>query len=55
MELRAIHTCLIEYMPTSHQYKLFDPGRSKIIMSTPKIVENKTVEFIWQGPGGWVG
>lgn len=55
MELKAIHTCLIGYMLTSHQYKLFGPARSKIIISTtPKIVENKRVEFIWPELGGGV-
>ena len=53
MEPRAIRTCLIGYMPTSRQYKLYKPANSKVIVSTaPKIVEDKRVEITWQEPEG---
>lgn len=49
MEPRAVCTCLIGYMPTSRQYKLFEPVKSNVIVSTaPKIVKDKRVEIIWQ-------
>jgi hypothetical protein len=33
----AIKACLISYMPTSRQYKLYEPEQGKIIVSTVPI------------------
>jgi hypothetical protein len=50
---RAIRTCLVGYMPTSRQYKLYDPEKRRIIVSTaPKFNENKRLDFEWVDPAG---
>ena len=48
MELRAVYTCLIGYMPTSWQYKLYKPANLKVIVLIAlKIVKDKRVEITW--------
>ena len=50
---RAVRTCLVGYMPTSRQYKLFEPDTGRIIISTaPKFRENQRLDFKWaEHPG----
>jgi hypothetical protein len=42
----AIKACLIGYMPTLRQYKLYEPEQGKIIVSTaPVFHENEQLEW----------
>ena len=43
-----VRTCLIGYMPTSRQYRLYYPENNQIIVSTaPKFIEGKRLEWDW--------
>jgi transposase InsO family protein len=44
----AIKTCLIGYMPTSRQYRLYEPKSGEIIVSTaPVFTENQRLQWNW--------
>ncbi len=44
----AIRTCLIGYMPTARQYRLYDPKRAKVIVSTaPNFKEDRYLDWNW--------
>lgn len=44
----AIKTCLIGYMPTSRQYRLYEPIGDQIIVSTaPVFAENERLQWNW--------
>lgn len=44
----AIRTCLIGYMPTSRQYRLYDPVKKAILVSTaPRFIEDKRLDVRW--------
>lgn len=46
----ARRTCLIGYMPTTRQYRLYDPERKEVLVSTaPKFQEDRHLEFNWDG------
>ena len=48
LESTAQRTCLIGYMPTSRQYRLYHPETGQIIVSTaPTFDENKRLEWDW--------
>ena len=50
MHLVAIRTCFIGYMPTTRQYRLYDPVKKAILISTaPQFIENKRLEINWKG------
>ncbi len=45
----TIRTCLIGYMPTARQYKLYEPVAGKIIVATaPKFAEDKHLQYNWK-------
>lgn len=45
----AIRTCLIGYMPTTRQYRLYDPVKKAVLISTaPRFVEGKRLEVNWK-------
>jgi len=49
MEPTAGKACLIGYMPTSRQYKLYDPIAKKVIVATaPSFREDKCLEHNWE-------
>src|SRR5580692_8940070 len=49
LEPTAIRACLIGYMPTSRQYRLYDPVREQIVISTaPTFVEGKRLDWDWK-------
>jgi len=45
----AVKACLIGYMPTSRQYRLYEPEKGEVIISTaPIFTENKHLEWDWK-------
>jgi hypothetical protein len=53
LDLTAIRTCLVGYIPTGRQYRLYDLVGSRIIISiAPKIVEDKRLDFEWKDVEG---
>jgi hypothetical protein len=45
----TIRTCLIGYMPTTRQYRLYEPISNRIIVATaPKFAEHKRLQWNWQ-------
>ena len=49
LDSTAVRTCLIGYMPTSRQYKLYYPDSKRIIVSTaPRFQEEKRLEWDWE-------
>ena len=48
MEPTARKACFIGYMPTSRQYKLYDPVAKRVIVSTaPSFREDKCLQYDW--------
>jgi hypothetical protein len=48
LENSAIPTCLVGYMPTSCQYQLYEPIRSRVIVSTaPTFRESERLKHNW--------
>ena len=48
LEPTATKTCFIGYMPTSRQYKLYDPVNKRIIVSTaPTFREDRRLQYNW--------
>ena len=44
----AIRTCLIGYTPTTRQYRLYDPAKKAILVSTaPRFIEDKRLDIQW--------
>jgi hypothetical protein len=49
LEPTAIRACLIGYMPTLRQYRLYDPVREQLVISTaPTFVEGKRLNWDWK-------
>ena len=49
MHAVAVRTCLIGYMPTMRQYRLYDPIKKAVLISTaPHFVEDKRLEVNWK-------
>jgi hypothetical protein len=45
----AEKTCLVGYMPTARQYRLYSPERRRIVIATaPKFDENKRLDYNWE-------
>ena len=45
----AIRTCLIGYMPTGRQYRLYDPVKKAVLISTaPRFIEDKRLNVNWK-------
>lgn len=49
MHPTAVKTCLTGYMPTTRQYRLFDPLKEAFIISTaPRFLENQRLDIDWK-------
>lgn len=45
----AVRTCFIGYMPTKRQYRLYDPIKRAVIISTaPRFLEDKRLNINWK-------